>query len=203
MMEGQASARSTPWERSLRYDIPVIGLAILVLIAGWVMKSFVEGERRTYHDVEAGFSLQYPSTWTPSERKGFAFSIHNLRAEGILKPGFWIEVKAPPSQADLQIQALVTPLTVDRGHQLFGYRVLSLTEIELGGTAAMQIEYAHVEMPSGSAAQSTLPVVVRAVDTLFLDHDTFYVLTYAAPEVSFSEYVPVFEGILESIESGS
>lgn len=202
-MEDQASARSTPWERSFRYDAPILGLAVLVLIAGWAMKSFVEGERTNYHDPEAGFSLQYPSTWTPSDRKGFAFSIHNLRAEGIVKPGFWIEAKEPPSQPNIQIQALVAPLTVDRGRQLFGFRVLSVAEMQLGGKAAMQIEYAYVEMPSGLATQSSLPVVVSAVDTLFLNHDKLYILTYAAPRESFSNYDLIFEGILESLELGS
>jgi hypothetical protein len=164
------------------------------------MKTFVEGEHTAYHDPEAGISLQYPSSWTPSDRKGFAFSIHNLRAEGIIKPGLWIEVKGPPSQPDVQIQALVAPQTVDRGRQLFGYRVLSVTETQLDGTVAMQIEYAHVEMPSGSAAQSSLPVVVRAIDTLFLQHDKLFIVTYASPGGSFSDYVPIFEGILESLE---
>jgi hypothetical protein len=202
-MEGQASTQSRPWERSLRYDAPVIGLAVLVLIAGWAMKSFVEGERTSYHDPEAGFSLQHPSTWTPSDRKGFVFSIHHLRAEGLVKPGFWIEVKEPPSQPNIQIQALVAPLTVDRGRQLFGFRVLSVTETQIGGNAAMQIEYAYVEMPSGLATQFSLPVVVRAIDTLFLDHDKLYILTHAAPGETFPDTNLIFEGILESFELGS
>jgi hypothetical protein len=199
-MEGKAFAQSNPWERSFRYDAPIIGLAILILIAGWVMKTTVEGDRTAFHDPDAGFSLEYPSTWTPSDRKGFVFSIHKLRAEGRIKPGLWIEVKEPPSQPDPQIQALVTPLTVDRGRQLFGYRVLSVTETQLDGESAMQIEYAYVDLPPGSATQSSLPVVVRAVDTLILDHDKITIITHAAPEDSFTDYKLIFEGMLNSLE---
>lgn len=201
--EGQAADRSKPWERSFRYDTPVIGLAILMLIGGWAMKSIIEGERTTYQDSQAGFSIQYPSTWTLAERKGFSFSTRNLRAEGVYKPGMWIEIKVPPSREEIQIQSLVTPLTVDRGRQLFGYRVLNVTEAEIGGVAAMQIEYAYVEMPPGSAAQSALPVVVHSVDTLFLADDKLYIVTYAAADGSFPDYVPIFEGMIETMELGS
>ncbi len=202
-MEDQAPARSTPWERSFRFDAPVIGLAILVLIAGWMMKITVEGERTTYRDPMSGFTLQYPPSWTPIDKKGIAISVHNLRAEGIHKPGFWIEVSAPYQQENLQIQALVTPLTVDRGRQLLGYRVLGVIEIELDSKQAMQIEYAYVEMPSASTVQTALPVVVRATDTLLLNQNTLYILTYAAPENSFPNYLPIFEEMLESFEVGS
>jgi hypothetical protein len=201
-MEGQGLTRSTPWERSFRFDAPVIALAILVLIAGWMMKITVEGERTPYLDPESGFSFEYPSSWTPIDRKGISISVHYLRAEGIHKPGFWIEAKSPSLQENLRIQALVAPLTVDRGRQLLGYRVLSVAEIELDGNKVMQIEYAYVEMPSASTVQTSVPVVVRAADTLLLDQDTLYIITYAAPEVSFPTYVAFFEEILESFEVG-
>ena len=106
-METQPTTKEIPWERSLRYDVVVFGMVILTLIAGWIMRLLVEGERTKFSDPEIQLSIQYPASWTTQKEKGHLLSVRNLRAEGTFKVGFWLEVKDYPAEAIKQVQELL------------------------------------------------------------------------------------------------
>jgi hypothetical protein len=198
-METHPVDNRIPWERSLRYDAVVIVMVVLVLIVGWSMKSFVEGERTTFTDAEAYLTLRYPASWTALKEKGRLLSVRNLRSEGSFKVGLWLEVKSIPSEAIKSVKEYIAPLSVDRGQQLTGYRILSVGETQVGGIEAVELAYTYVDLPMGTALQSSLPIVVRAIDILFANHDLLYVLTFVAPTETFQELSGIFDDIRNSV----
>lgn len=201
-MEAHPVDNRIPWERSLRYDAVVILMVVLALIVGWSMKSLVEGERTPFTDPETQLTLRYPASWTSLREKGRLLSVRNLRAEGSFKVSLWLEVKSIPSEAIKSVKELIAPFSVDRGQQLTGYRILSVTETQVEDIEAVELSYAYVDLPKGAALQSSLPVVVRAIDILYVFQDQLYVLTFATPTETFQEQREIFDDIRNSVILG-
>jgi hypothetical protein len=201
-MESKPAVQASPWERTWRYDAPVLLLAVVVLLAGWVFKGAVEGQVRSYEAPDGMLSLQYPAGWTPLAEKGRMLSVRNLRAPGPLKPGFWVERWERSTRGESELKKLITPYATARGEQLMGYRVLGIETIELDQREALRITSVYVVSPEGGAPSVRL-VVVQAVEVLFTHAGRVYVLGFFAPEPSFETLTPAFEAILTSVALGS
>ena len=199
-VESQDDSRPVEWETSLRRDAPVIGLVVLALGASLTLKSLVLGQRATFMDPDAHLSLQYPASWSPSTEKGMLLTVQDLRSQGTFKVTFSAEVKELEAQFTRPVQEMVVPFTVERGQELTGYRVLDLVETQIDGMEAARITYTYVDYGAESHLQSTLPVVVKAVDVLVIHQDKLYALSFAAPAATFAQQSSILESILNSVD---
>lgn len=196
----QAESRLIDWETSLRYDAMVIGLVILAFGASLTLKSLVLGQRASFADPDSHVSLQYPASWVPYTEKGTLLSIRDLRSQGRFKVTFSLEVTDLEPEAIRPVQEMVVPSTVERGQELMGYRVLEIDETLIDGSEAAEITYTYVDYAVESHLQSTLPVVVKAVDVLVIHQDKLYVLSFAAPAATFEEQSSTLDAILNSVD---
>lgn len=199
-MASQTKTQAIPWETSLRYDLAVIGLVLLALLAGWVLKAAMEEERTIFTDVDANLSLRYPASWVPQTEKGTLLSISDLQSEGSFKVTFSVSVRELDPEDVKPVQELVVPFTVERGQELTGYRVLEIGGTEVDRLEAASITYGFVADPITSPLQTRLPVVVQAMDILVIHGNNLYVFTFAAPAATFAQHAGTMEAILNSVD---
>lgn len=189
----------TPWEQSLRYDAMVIGLFVVALVGGWILKGTVEGARVPYSSRDGRLSLTYPASWTSFDEKETLLTIRNLRSEGPFKVALWVTTRDLPQDGDTSIRELITPYTVEKGEQLTGFRVLSIQERTLANLEAVEITYVYIDTPVDSGSQLAIPVVVKGVDVLNVHRDTLFVFTFVAPADLFSEEMKTLQALLSSV----
>jgi hypothetical protein len=199
-METQTETRPIPWETRLRYDAFVIGSFILALLAGWALKSWVEGKATTFSDRDAALSLAYPASWAPQAVKGTLLSIRDLRSEGRFKSSFSVAVRELEAAGSAPVQDMVEPFTEERGEELTAYRVLEVRDMEVDGVPAVSISYAYIDEPSESPFQTSLPVVVHGTDVLVSHGTRLYVFTFAAPATTFAQQAGTLDWILASVD---
>jgi hypothetical protein len=198
-MNRQAETTLIPWERLLRYDAFVIGWVILALMAGWGLKTWMEGQASIFTDLDASLSLRYPASWTPQAEKGTLLSIRDLQSEGTFKTRFSVSVRALDPTAIKPVQDLIEPFTEERGQELTAYRVLETSDTEVDGLEAARISYAYVDEPTERPFQTSMPVVVQGVDVLVTHGSNLYVFTFAAPATIFSQQAEILDAILHSV----
>ena len=198
-MNRQSETKLIPWETVLRYDAFVIGWVVVVLVAGWALKTWVEGQATIFTDLDASLSLRYPASWTPQAKKGMLLSIRDLQSEGTFKAMFSVAVRELEPMAVEPVQELVEPFTEEKGQELTAYRVLEISETEVDGLEAARISYAYVDEPTEGPFQTSLPVVVRGVDVLVTHGSNLYAFTFAAPVTTFSQQAEILEAILDSV----
>lgn len=192
-------ALDSPWERSLRYDIPVFSIVVIALAVGWLLKGTVEGARATYSSQDGRLSLEYPVSWTAFDEKETLLTIRDLRSEGVVKVALRIKTRELAPDSDTSVLELITPYSVEKGEQLSGFRILSIEERELANMEAVEIVYAYIDTLTESSNQLAVPVVVRGVDVLSILDDTLYAFTFVAPSEGFTDEMVTLQAILSSV----
>jgi hypothetical protein len=198
-MDRQAETKLIPWETRLRYDVFVIGLFAVALIAGWGLKSWAEAQATTLATLNAALSLRIPASWAPQAEKGALLSIRDLQSEGTFKTTFSVTARELEPAAIKPVRDLVEPFTAERAQDLAAYRVFETSDTEVDGLEAVRISYTYEDEPTGGPFQTSVPVVVQGVDVLVTHGSNLYVLTFAAPATTFSQQAEIFDGILDSV----
>lgn len=195
----------------------VIGLVILALIAGWVLKVSIQGQTATF--ASETLSVRYPVDWLLG-KEGTLFTVTDPDSPSTFKTTFSARVE-PLGEMEEQeyvfkvegVDASVKPLgevtglnvagnrlVMRRNKELKEYNVLSARATTLMGQEALAIEYAYVDSPrAGWATAPSLPVVVQAVDTVTVKGDQVYIFTYAADANIFGQEKDTLAAILESV----
>jgi len=195
----------------------VIGLVILALIAGWVLKESIQ--RQTAIFASETLSVRYPVDWLLGKDEEALFTVKDPDSPSTFKTTFSARVE-PLGEAEEEeyvfkvegVDASVKPLgqvtglnaaanriIMRKNKDLKEYNVLSARETILMGQEALAIEYAYVDSPrAGWATAPSLPVVVQAVDTVTVKGDQVYIFTYAADANIFAQEKDTLAAILES-----
>ncbi len=196
----------------------VIGLVILALIAGWVLKVSIQGQTATF--ASETLSVRYPVDWLLGKDEQALFTVRDPDSPSTFNTVFSARVE-PLGEVEEQgyvfkvegVDASVKPLgqvtglnvtanrlVMRRNKELKEYNVLSARATTLMGQEALAIEYAYVDSPrAGWATSASLPVVVEAVDTITVKGDQVYVFTYAADANIFAQEKDTLSAILESV----
>jgi RsiW-degrading membrane proteinase PrsW (M82 family) len=190
---------NTPWEQSLRYDTMVIGVLIIALALGGILKGTVEGARVPYSSQDGRLSLEYPASWTSFDEKETLLTIRDLRSEGAFKVSLWVKTRELPLEGVASIRELITPYSVEKGEELTGFRVLSIEEHMIANLEAVEISYVYIDTPVDSGSQLAIPVVVKGVDVLSLYHNSLFAFTFVAPADSFSDETETLQAFLSSV----
>jgi len=176
-------------------EVTVVVVTVIALLAGWFYKSSVEN-RSVSFDVN-GISGQAPAGWLQAQAQGDEV----LHTTDISSGGFSTTyiVRKFPITADTPFGQIASLLTLERGQQLTAFRVLDQQRVMVAGRAAYEISYVFVESnPNLTHAQ--LPMVVRGVDTIFINGDQAAVVTYWAGAESFELDHRRFQLFLRSLK---
>jgi hypothetical protein len=196
----------------------VIGLVILALIAGWVLKVSIQGQTAPF--ASETLSVRYPVDWLLGKDDEALFTVTDPDSLSTFKTTFNARVE-PLGEVEEQeyvfkvegVDASVKPLgevtglnaaanrlVMRKNKELKEYNVLSARATTLMGQEALAIEYAYVDSPrAGWATAPSLPVVVQAVDTVTIKGNQVYVFTYAAVANVFAQEKGTLAAILESV----
>ncbi len=196
----------------------VIGLVILALIAGWVLKVSIQGQTATF--ASEALSVRYPVDWLLGKDEEALFTVRDPDSPSTFNTVFSARVE-PMGEVEEQeyvfkvegVDASVKPLgqvtglnaaanrlVMRRNRELKEYNVLAVRATTLMGQEALAIEYAYVDSPrAGWATSASLPVVVQALDTVTVKGDQVYVFTYAADANIFAQEKDPLAAILESV----
>jgi hypothetical protein len=196
----------------------VIGLVILALIAGWVLKVSIQGQTATF--ASEALSVRYPVDWLLGKDEEALFTVRDPDSPSTFNTVFSARVE-PMGEVEEQeyvfkvegVDALVKPLgqvtglnaaanrlVMRRNRELKEYNVVAVRATTLMGQEALAIEYAYVDSPrAGWASAPSLPVVVQAVDSVTVKGDQVYIFTYAADANIFAQEKDTLAAILESV----
>jgi len=196
----------------------VIGLVVLALIVGWVLKASIQGQTATF--ASEALSVRYPVDWLLGKDKETLFTVTDPDSLSTFKTTFSARVE-PLGEVEEQeyvfkvegVDASVKPLgevtglnaaanrlVMRRNKELKEYNALSVEATTLMDQEALSVEYAYVDSPkAGWATAPSLPVVVQAVDTVTVKGDQVYVFTYAADANLFVQEKGTLATILASV----
>ena len=176
-------------------DFTVVVVTVIALMAGWMFKSSVEN-RSTSFDVN-GVSGQAPAGWLQAQVQGDEV----LHATDISSGDFSTTyiVRKFPVAKDASFGQISSLLTLEHGQQLTAFRVLDQQRVMMAGREAYEIGYVFVESNS-DLTHAQLPMVVRGMDTIFLNGDQAAVVTYWAGAESFELDLGRFQLFLKSLK---
>ena len=175
----------------------VVGIAVLALVLGWLVKSTAENRTTTYDS--GGFSARYPSGWVDSTVSTPVI----MRFEdpwAIPSRTVLLLARHPlaPNIAN-PLSALQQTLSLERGTSWTAYRVLDVREdVSIGARVGTQVSFAFVETRPNPFL-STLPVVVRGQDYIFAQGDQALVSTLLAAEDDYERSEDVLIDFVRSL----
>ena len=196
----------------------VIGLVILALIAGWVLKVSIHGQTATF--ASETLSVRYPVDWLLSKDEEALLTVRDPDSLSTFKTTFsarveplreveeeeyvfkveGVDASVMPLGQVTGLNAAANRLIMRKNNDLKEYNVLSTTPTTLLDQNAVAIEYAYVDSPrAGWATAPSLPVVVQAVDTVSVKGEQVYIFTYAADAHIFAQEKGTLTAILESV----
>jgi hypothetical protein len=183
----------------------VVAVVAIALLAGWLLKSWVESRTTTFSNSD--LTLSYPATWLRElgePEQGVLFAAQDVRSGSLYAThlSVWVADALPQvrqENVDPTLSA-VTAWTFQRGQELEGYRVLGTAAVQVDGIDGARIDYAYVSDPIASPYRKALPVVVEAVDYLLPYQGKLYVITLAADASRFEPEAGQFEALLRRVD---
>jgi hypothetical protein len=196
----------------------VIGLVVLALIVGWVLKASIQGQTATF--ASEALSVRYPVDWLLGKDEETLFTVTDPDSLSTFKTTFsagveplgeveeqeyvfkveGVDASVKPLGEVTGLNAAANRLVMRRNKELKEYNALSVEATTLMDQEALAIEYAYVDSPkAGWATAPSLPVVVQAVDTVTVKGDQVYVFTYAADANLFAREKGTLATILASV----
>ncbi len=170
-------------------------LAVLALLAGWMLKAGVEN--RSVGFEADGVSAQAPAGWLRMAG-GETELLHaaNPASDGF---GTTYVIDTVPVPANATGGDVASLLSLSRGQALTGFRVLDQFEVTVDGRAAYRMSFAYVETHP-DATHDELPSVVQGIDFIFLDGSRAVVVTYMADESAYEADYGRFRRFLSSVK---
>lgn len=201
--ETTAEARPLLWTRE-EPEWVVWVLVIVALVVGWFLKGAFQYQMEVFTDPDTGLTFRYPASWFLESNQaqigdeGVILTVSDAHSESAFNTAFSVRLKAVEEETTAVDQAEIWIMR--RGEELTKYRVLSKELSQVAGQEAVTIDYGYVEDPLRSSALSvSLPVVVRAVDVVFIRDGKVYTLTFTSDQLVFDEEKKTLERLLNSV----
>ena len=176
-------------------DWIVIGLVIVSLAAGWLIRSKAESASQSISGDVGSFS--YPIGWLSNKTDGL-HAIDTRTGSGVPTA---FGLTAETVNADQDLKALSTRQTIRLAQDLDGFSMLSTKSESVNGEPAVTLAYAYVVVPDvGVASSNRLPVVVEATDSLIKHSDKLYVLRFSADSAAFAALADLRAKLVNSVK---
>lgn len=155
----------------------VIGMTVIALLLGYMLKTSALGQTRT---VNAGdLSVDLPARWVvESASTGLignmpADASRLLSAWDPLDPGTKYIISLLPAGDNADLATIASFRNLQRAQTLTAYRVIEQTRVTLKGQEGYKVSFAFVD----ASAQDRPPVVYQGVDYFFLEGGQVLVAT--------------------------
>ncbi|MBI4786884.1 MAG: PrsW family intramembrane metalloprotease [Chloroflexi bacterium] len=172
----------------------IVWLVVAVgLIAAWVLGSAVMGQTRTA--TSGKMTLTYPASWAQTTEQGAAFAAYDFERGGIF--GTRVSMRQKPIGDYLPAQGTLDDAAanwaLERQDQLLSFHLLNIIPTQIQGRAGAKLEYAYLlDPPQGSS----MPALMRAVDTLVVSGDQLLALSFAAESHQFASLDGLYDQLL-------
>jgi hypothetical protein len=173
----------------------VVGLFVVALILGWVVKSAAEGRTETYSGNE--IIVKYPKGWYRADVEDpLLLQVDDTLAEPY-KTTFRIQ-----RRPEATLSAAQQALAFNRGRNWSAYRLLQIqNDVSFAGHDGMRVTFAYVET-NPDPFRETVPVVIMGEDFYFPAKDGVhvYVFTLTAAEANYERARDDFESFVRSFK---
>ncbi len=192
MTDAQTRAR----RRDRWVDWLVIGVFVVALLLGWVVKVVAEG--RTVLYAAEGLRLRYPAGWVKTEGESPVVVVFTDPWAQPYRSTIRIERHPAPPKMDKPLDTVAQMLQLERGQELQAYRVLQRQEVTLGGRRGLELTFAYVEA-NPNPFLTTLPVVMQGREFLFVAGDRVYVVTLMAAQENYATAQRLWQALVRSL----
>lgn len=176
-------------------DWAVIGLVVIALLAGWLIKSGAEGATQSLSNDVGSFSA--PTGWRSDKSAGLA--AQDTRTTSGVPTTFSLTSEA--LDGDPSLNALSTRRTIKLAQDLDGFSMLGTKTDTVNGEAATTLNYAYVVVPeAGTAGSDRRPVVVEATDTLIKRGGQLVIVHFSSESSSFAALADVRTKLIGSVK---
>jgi hypothetical protein len=176
-------------------EITVFAVTVIALLIGWMYKSGVENRSVPFE--AKGVSAALPAGWMQSEGKdGDLVRVTDMNS-GEFSTTYKIRYAEVPK--DAAYDQFASAETRGLGQKLIAFRVLSQQQVMVNGAEAFEIKYAFVDSHPNASRQE-LPVVVLAVEYIFLKDGKAVTATYWASQSEYDAGLNLFQRFLTSIK---
>jgi len=193
-----AEVRERAARRDRYVNWVVIGVTVLALILGWLVKVAAEGRTVLYEG--DGLSAQYPAEWVRAKVQAPVLLQLEDRWAVPYRTTLRLERRPAPTGMEKILSTVYNTLALERGRGWTAYRVLASDgSVEVAGTIGMHLTFAYVETNPNPFLE-TVPVVMYGEDYLFPIGDQVYVATLTAAEANYPEVRKALSVFLRSLE---
>jgi hypothetical protein len=198
-MEGAKSVRRATPLKGWLDELLVVILVCVALLAGWAVKSWVQGQMVSFTSDDGAVSLRYPARWMEQVDKNTLLTVRDVRREGAFKPTFSLSTREMNPDYPLTQNDLLVTLSIARGNELTAFRVLSVEPGMVGGKEGSTMTYAYVAEAAGGL-EAAVPVVVEAADCVTIHEGRAYIFTFATLAEHFEQEQETFRSLLAAVK---
>lgn len=177
-------------------DWLVIGVFVVALLLGWVVKVVAEGRSVLY--AAEGLRVRYPAGWVKMEGEAPLVAEFADPWAQPYRTTIRIERHPLPPKLDKPLDTVLQMLQLERGQAWQAYRVLQRQETTLGGRRGLELTFAYVEA-NPNPFLATLPVVMRGRDFVFIAGDRAYVVTLTAAQENYATAQRLWRALVRSL----
>lgn len=162
----------------------VLGIFVIALILGWVVKTAAEGRTVTY-EVE-GVRVEYPQGWQRASVQSPYLLVARDQLATPSATTLMLQRRALPENVTNPIQSVHQNLTLERGRNWQAYRVLDVEQdAAFYGRTGQHVTFAYVEANPNNPFLEQVPVVMYGEDYIFASGDQVYIATLTAAEENY------------------
>jgi RsiW-degrading membrane proteinase PrsW (M82 family) len=180
----------------LRTSSVVLGMVLIALLIGWMLKTSAENLTRLFQSPSAGMSLNYPASWVLGTEEGVLVRLTDPHVASTFVTRFTARVA---DSGDKDIAVLTKDWTFRQASALYCFRVLAISP-QAEGKSAVTIQYAYLAEPrAGLDSSPPLPVVVVGEDVLLLKGTRLYILSINADQLLFPQLRDRWTALVSSV----
>ncbi len=176
-------------------ELAVLLLVVVALLLGVWLKTSVENRSAAFSG--SGITAQVPVGWISGKLgTGEVLHLSDRTASGFGTTYIIQEAAVPADATNASFAGL---LTMQRGSDLTGYRVLDQKDVLVQGRQAVEVEYVYVES-ADNLVDAVLPQVVHGLDYIFVDQGKAVVVTYRSDQSTYTTNLARFQRFLVSVQ---
>lgn len=182
-------------------DWAVIGVLIVALLLGWVVKSWAQGQRATFADAEAGLSLRYPRGWLQKSDDRLVFQALSPES-GRFKTTYQVRIWPVAAGEDVAstLTSVLNDASLSRAQEGTAFRLFDIEPgKDIDGQPAMESTYVYV-VESVDLFSQRMPTVVEGLSIAVMRGNQVYVFSLLAEEAAFEDAQKPFRRFVDSAE---
>lgn len=176
-------------------DGAVIGLVLVALALGWVLRQSVLFQTTPFELTEADIVGQYPAHWTQEFEEDPLLKVRDHMG-GEFDSVLTLRSRPLADEADVAI--VLDALSLERARAVIAYNTLDTNQVVVAGRTAHRRQFTYVHTDANPYVDR-LPVVVRGTDLAFRDAGRIVVVTFLTGVDDYAVQYPHFRAFVESL----